>query len=157
MNPMPVFSKQDSTSMASPLILTPIASNMSAPPHLLLIARFPCFAMGTPHDAAIIAAMVLTLNVLKLSPPVPQVSTRDLFKRGLTLIETWRMAFTKPVISDMDSPLVARAAKKADMCIWLALPLTISIIQWYASLSFKSSPETTFFIPSSIILITNSG
>ena len=58
---------------------------MSAPPHLLLIALLPCFAMVTPQDAAI-AEIVLTLNVLKLSPQF-HVSTNGSSTWGLTLLK----------------------------------------------------------------------
>ena len=79
---MPAISRHLSTPTASQLMFTPKASKISAPPHLLVILLFPCFAITTPHEAAIIAETVLTLKVLNLSPPVPQLSTRGLFSSG---------------------------------------------------------------------------
>ena len=57
-------------------ILTPKASRASAPPNLLLTLLFPCLDILAPPALAIIDATVLTLNVLNVAPPVPQVSIR---------------------------------------------------------------------------------
>ena len=113
MNAIPVFSRHVITPLALQFILTPNASRISAPPHLLVILLLPCFATATPDDDAIIADVVLTLNVLNLSPPVPHVSTKGSLRSVLISIHTLRIAFTKPVISSADSPLTARAVKKA--------------------------------------------
>ena len=56
-------------------ILTPKASKASAPPNLLLTLLFPCLDIFAPQALAIMDAVVLTLKVLKTSPPVPQLST----------------------------------------------------------------------------------
>ncbi|MEZ6084309.1 MAG: hypothetical protein R3E58_10325 [Phycisphaerae bacterium] len=39
-----------------------------------VLVRLPCLATTAPPAAAMIAAVVETLNVLMPSPPVPQVS-----------------------------------------------------------------------------------
>src|SRR5437773_6569018 len=54
---------------------SPNCSSRSALPHLLVKERLPCLATGIPAAATTNALVVLTLNVLILSPPVPHVST----------------------------------------------------------------------------------
>ncbi|HET7242632.1 MAG TPA: hypothetical protein VFI64_04745 [Nitrososphaeraceae archaeon] len=57
--------------------LKPILSKKSALPHRPLADLFPCFATLHPAEAATIAAAVLMLNVSIKSPPVPQLSIRE--------------------------------------------------------------------------------
>ena len=76
MNPIPISSIALSTNSASMFRFRPNCSRTSALPHLLVNERLPCFATGTPAAAITKAAVVLTLNVFVLSPPVPQVSNR---------------------------------------------------------------------------------
>jgi len=143
MNPIPAFSRQYSTSWSLQFILTPTASSISAPPHLLVMLRLPCLAMVTPQLAAMMAAAVLTLKVFRVSPPVPQVSTSGFFVERTFRLDS-RMARTKPVISVTVSPLMDRAVKNEAVCAWVASPFMMSIMDWYASSSVRSSPPTTF-------------
>ena len=54
----------------------PSASSRSAEPDRLVAERLPCLATAQPAPAAIRAAVVETLNVLR-PPPVPAVSSRS--------------------------------------------------------------------------------
>ena len=54
----------------------PSASSTSAEPERLVAERLPCLATAHPAPAAISAAVVETLNVLR-PPPVPAVSSRS--------------------------------------------------------------------------------
>ena len=53
------------------------ARSTSALPALLVAARLPCLATGTPQAATTIAAAVEMLTVSCAVTPVPQVSIRD--------------------------------------------------------------------------------
>src|SRR6266571_2784314 len=74
MNPIPISSIAFSTSAGSISSLTPSCSRTSALPQGLVKDRLPCFATLTPAAAITNAAVVLTLKVFAVSPPVPHVS-----------------------------------------------------------------------------------
>ena len=59
------------------------------------------------------ALAVDMLNVERLSPPVPQVSTNLLTSSRLIFFEYWRIIFANPKISSTVSDLKARTLKIA--------------------------------------------
>ena len=73
-------------------IFTPKASRTSALPLLDVKDRFPCFAMRAPIPAATSAAAVEILKVVRVPPPVPQVSVRSSGSSAGTEIMTCRRA-----------------------------------------------------------------
>jgi hypothetical protein len=104
-----------STLAASPIgmsALTPRASRTSKLPARLEAARFPCFATGIPAPATTKAATVEMLNVPAPSPPVPQVSTVRVSRRGAVSARA-RSARAAAVISPTVSPLVRNATRRA--------------------------------------------
>jgi len=84
----PIFSGEIST-------CTPIASSTSALPHNDDADRLPCLATFKPQPATTNAATVEILNVLRPSPPVPQVSS-DGPPPASTRIIAARIARAKP-------------------------------------------------------------
>ena len=101
------------TPSGSKLIFTPKPSSKSADPHLLVTALLPCFATGTPAPATIKAEIVLMLNVLTLSPPVPHVSNNSPSTLGSIRFENSLIIFANPVISSIDSPFILKAVRNA--------------------------------------------
>ncbi len=69
-------------------MLTPSSASTSADPLRLVMLRLPCLATGTPAAAATIAAVVLTLNIFELPPPVPQVSSNSAWRERMGVM--WR-------------------------------------------------------------------
>ncbi|MBA7544701.1 hypothetical protein ES705_37062 [subsurface metagenome] len=135
--------------------LSPNFSITSALPHLLETERLPCLATKSPPAAATRATTVEILNVLLLSPPVPQVSTMT-FSVKSRLVAFLRITLAAPVISSTVSPFILKAVIKAAICAGVVLPLIISFIAVIASFSVKSFFSTNFAINSLIIFLKNS-
>src|SRR5262245_44455824 len=94
MKPKPARSMQRATSAGPRSMRAPSASRTSAEPDRLVADRLPCLASAQPAPAAMSAAVVDTLNVLR-PPPVPAVSTRSSRARG-TAAAIARMVAARP-------------------------------------------------------------
>ena len=141
MNPIPTLSMARCTMLGGELRLTPTASSTSALPHLLVTDRLPCLAIVTPDPAATRADVVLTLNVLSWSPPVPHVSTLLPLTFGVIRTAFSRMTIAKAVISWTVSPFILSAVRKAPIWLGVASPPIISLIDCWATsngISFRS-------------------
>ena len=121
---MPVVAMQAATFSAWKSNWTPSASSTSAPPTDPDIARLPCFATASPAPAAISAAAVEMLNVCRMSPPVPQVSTTARATR--TGVACRRIARAAPTISSTRSPFMRSATRKPAICASDASPSMIA-------------------------------
>ena len=121
---MPIFFSIASLFLTGMSICTPRASSTSAAPHLLVEARLPCFATGTPAAEATRAETVEILKELALSPPVPTISSTSWSFSSFT--QWFRMPLAQAVISCMVSPFMERAMRKALICTGVAWPLMIS-------------------------------
>src|SRR5579875_216005 len=124
MKPKPTASIVRATSSASRSMRAPRASSRSADPERLVAERLPCLATAQPAPAAISAAVVETLKVLR-PPPVPAVSSRC-SARTSTLAAKSRIVRASPATSSTVSPFVRRAIRKAAISTSEALPSMIS-------------------------------
>jgi hypothetical protein len=82
--------------------------------------RLPCLATGTPQAAVTNAAAVLMLKVCDPSPPVPQVSSRRVWRVRMGVI-CRRMVRAAPAISSTVSPLARKASKNSAIRILLTI------------------------------------
>ena len=98
----------------------PSAPSTSEDPEAELAARLPCFTTGTPDAAATTAAMVETLTVPNLSPPVPTMSSTAGSTGSGSAAS--RIASRKPTISSTVSPLARSATRKPPSCDGVAEP-----------------------------------
>src|SRR3954471_10932790 len=110
MNPKPASPMQRATPSGARSILAPSASSRSAEPDRLVAERLPCLATAHPAPAAISAAVVDTLNVVR-PPPVPAVSSRS-SRSQRTGVANSRIVRARPSSSASVSPLVRRAIRK---------------------------------------------
>src|SRR4051794_1975962 len=110
MNPKPASPMQRATPSGARSILAPSASSRSADPDRLVAERLPCLATAQPAPAAISAAVVDTLNVVR-PPPVPAVSSRS-SRSQRTGVASSRIVRAKPSSSSSVSPFVRSAIKK---------------------------------------------
>ena len=76
MKQIPISFSDDSETDGIAETFTPNAVSRSALPDLLLAARLPCFATGSPAPAITNAAAVEILNVFARLDPVPAVSMK---------------------------------------------------------------------------------
>src|SRR5688572_33321715 len=76
MKQIPISLSDDSDTDGIAETFTPNAVSRSALPDLLLAARLPCFATGSPAPAITNAAAVEMLKVLAGLEPVPAVSMK---------------------------------------------------------------------------------
>src|SRR3954471_6662323 len=124
MNPNPTWEMQRATAPAFRSMRAPSASSTSAEPLRPVALRLPCLATAQPAPAAISAAVVETLNVVR-PPPVPAVSSRS-SRSHSTGVERSRIVAARPASSSTVSPLVRRAIRKAAICVSDALPSMIT-------------------------------
>ena len=112
----------------------PKYSKISALPDTPLLERFPCFATIPPEAATTKAAVVDTLNVCVLSPPVPHTSMIVPLFLGVILMENSCISSNIPSNSSSVSPLSARFERKSAFCVSVVLPLRMSDITFDISL-----------------------
>src|SRR5215831_8029372 len=124
----------------------PINSKKSALPQNPETDLFPCFAILQPAAEAITAAAVLILNDLKVSPPVPHVSTNPFLTIGVIWMAEPFTALTMELISSDVSPFIARATKNDAIAASVAFPPRIRLIEILISCSDKLFLETNFLI-----------
>ena len=117
----------------------PSASSRSADPEELVAERLPCLATAQPAPAAIRAAVVETLNVLR-PPPVPAVSSRSSRSVG-TCAASARIVRASPASSSTVSPFVRSAIRKPAICVSEASPCMISASTSAVSSVLRSRPE----------------
>ena len=127
----------------------PRASRTSAAPQRELMERLPCLATRTPAPATTKAAAVEMLKVLRVSPPVPQVSISGSLAANLRpcgkIGAAWRrITLAKPTSSSTVSPFMRRAARKP--AIWASFdwPVRMRSMADSASRRERSSPEMIF-------------
>src|SRR5687768_15996965 len=120
---------------------TPNAVSKSALPDLLLAARFPCFATGSPAPAITNAAVVEILKVFARLDPVPAVSMKHwCCERTRTARE--RRPSTMPVSSSTVSPFAANATSAPEICASVASGSSNASSNAKASSRLKSSRLT---------------
>src|SRR5215211_3374639 len=124
MKPKPTCATQRATSAAPRSIRAPSASSTSAEPLSPVALRLPCLATAQPAPAAISAAVVETLNVVR-PPPVPAVSSRS-SRSHSTGVARARMVEARPASSSTVSPFVRSAIRNAAICVSDALPSMIT-------------------------------
>src|SRR3954470_1898235 len=111
MTPTPASPMQRATPGGSRSILAPSASSRSADPDRLVADRLPCLPTPQPPPAAISAAVVDTLNVVR-PPPVPAVSSRS-SRSQRTGVASSRIVRARPASSSSVSPFVRSAIRNA--------------------------------------------
>jgi hypothetical protein len=115
--PMPAWAMLACTVSTPHSTSIPTRSSRSTVPQLEVMARAPWRAMVTPQAAAITAAALLTLKVLRASIPVPEFSKSPSGEFGSRrTVSSSVMASQAPAISAAVSPLATRAARKAPCC-----------------------------------------
>src|SRR3954454_1098780 len=124
MKPKPASAMQRATPAGSTPRLAPSASSRSAEPDSDVALRLPCLATAQPAPAAISAAVVDTLNVVR-PPPVPAVSSRS-SRSHSTGVASARIVWARPAISSLVSPFVRSAIRKAPISTSPASPAMIS-------------------------------
>src|SRR6185295_11819943 len=119
MKQIPISLSESSDTDGIAETFTPNAVNKSALPDLLLAARFPCFATGSPAPAITNAAAVEILKVFARLDPVPAVSIKHLcFDTSRTARE--RRPSANPVNSSTVSPFDANATSAPEICASVA-------------------------------------
>ena len=146
MNPKPMSSIIRSTTAGGRSIFAPSASRMSALPDRDVTERLPCLATGTPAPATTKEAVVLMLNVLIRSPPVPHMSTSVPDVCGCICWQNSRMTLANEVMLDTDSPFMRSAVRKLPICACVALPDMIVRIASADSASVSSWRSTSFWM-----------
>src|SRR4051812_18943964 len=124
MKPKPPCSMQRATASGSRSMRTPSASSTSADPLSPVALRLPCLATAQPAPAAISAAVVETLNVVR-PPPVPAVSRRS-SRSQRTGVASARIVEASPASSSTVSPFVRSAIRNAAIWVSDALPSMIT-------------------------------
>src|SRR4051794_26655409 len=120
MKPKPTWPMQRATAPASRSMRAPSASRTSAEPLSPVALRLPCLATAQPAPAAISAAVVETLNVVR-PPPVPAVSSRSP-RSHCTGVASSRIVAASPASSSTVSPFVRSAIRNAAIWVSDALP-----------------------------------
>ena len=105
-------------------IRAPSASSTSAEPLSPVALRLPCLATAHPAPAAISAAVVETLNVVR-PPPVPAVSSRSSRSQSRASPSA-RIVAARPASSSTVSPFVRSAIRNPAICVSVALPSMIT-------------------------------
>jgi hypothetical protein len=141
MKPKPAPSMQRATSAGPRSMRAPSASSTSAEPDRLVAERLPCLASAQPAPAAMSAAVVETLKVLR-PPPVPAVSTRSLRAQG-TAAAIARIVAASPASSSTVSPFVRSAMRKPAICVSETSPDMISARTAEVSSWGRSLPDAT--------------
>src|SRR5690606_37529054 len=103
----------------------------------------PCFATLTPMPAASSAAAVLMLNVVRVPPPVPQVSTSWSGSRASMVSIARRRAPAAPATSSAVSPFTRRPTRSAATCAGLASPLMMASNASPARLASSERPAAS--------------
>src|SRR5262245_27638966 len=124
MKPNPTGEMHRATAPAFRSIRAPSASSTSAEPLRPVALRLPCLATAQPAPAAISAAVVETLKVVR-PPPVPAVSSRS-SRSHSTGVARARIVAASPASSSTVSPFVRSAIRKAAICVSVALPSMIT-------------------------------
>src|SRR3954447_25121356 len=141
MNPKPASPMQRATPGGSRSILAPSASSRSADPDRLVAERLPCLATAQPAPAAISAAVVDTLNVVR-PPPVPAVSSRS-SRSQRTGVASSRIVRARPSISSSVSPFVRSAIRKPAISTSPTSPAMIRRSTAAAPSADRSSPDAS--------------
>src|SRR3954470_13278531 len=124
MKPKPASAMQRATPSGPTSRRAPSASSTSALPDSDVALRLPCLATAQPAPAAISAAVVETLNVVR-PPPVPDVSSRS-SRSHFTGVASARMVEASPASSSSVSPFVRRPIRKPAISTSLAWSAMIS-------------------------------
>ena len=124
MKPKPASSMHAATAAGARSMRAPSASSRSAEPERLVAERLPCLATAQPAPAAISAAVVETLKLLR-PPPVPAVSSRSSRSVG-TCAASARIVRASPASSSTVSPLVRSAIRNPAICVSETSPCMIS-------------------------------
>ena len=141
MKPKPASSMQRATPSGSRSMRAPSASSRSAEPEELVAERLPCLATAQPAPAAISAAVVETLNVLR-PPPVPAVSSRSSRSVG-TCAASARIVRASPASSSTVSPFVLSAIRNPAICVSETSPCMISASTSAVSSALRSLREAS--------------
>src|SRR3954451_12302649 len=141
MKPKPTWAMQRATAPGARSMRAPSASSTSADPLSPVALRFPCLATAQPAPAAISAAVVETLKVVR-PPPVPAVSSRSLRSHS-TGVASSRMVEASPASSSTVSPFVRSAIRNAAICVSDALPSMITRRTAAACSIDRSRPEAS--------------
>ena len=149
-NPMPICWMHSSTISCCASMLTPSSASTSALPQPLETERLPCLATTIPQAATTKAVVVEMLNVLRLSPPVPQVST-IVVAQALMRTAFLRILRAAPVTSCTVSPFIRSAVMNEAISAAVACPPMISSMTAVISSSVRSMWCTALSIASLII------
>src|SRR5215207_3658599 len=141
MKPKPTCAMQRATAGAPRSMRAPSASSTSAEPLSPVALRLPCLATAQPAPAAISAAVVDTLKVVR-PPPVPAVSSRS-SRSHRTGVASARIVEARPASSSTVSPFVRSAIRNAAICVSDALPSMITRSTAAASSIDRSPPEAS--------------
>src|SRR5580704_6616338 len=139
MKPNPASSMHAATASGPRSIRAPSASSRSAEPERLVAERLPCFATAHPAPAAISAAVVETLKLLR-PPPVPAVSSSSPRLLG-TCAASARMVRARPASSSTVSPFVLKPIRKPAICVSETSPCMISASTSAVSCALRSRRE----------------
>src|SRR5271165_5982358 len=141
MKPKPASSMHVATTSGPRSMRAPSASSRSADPDRLVAERFPCLATAQPAPAAISAAVVDTLKLLR-PPPVPAVSSRSCLSIG-TRTASSRIVRARPASSWTVSPFVRSAIRKPAIWVSEASPCMISESTSEVRCALRSRPEAS--------------
>src|SRR3954449_2415669 len=141
MNPNPASRMHAATASGPRSMRAPSASSRSALPDRLVALRLPCLATAQPAPAAMIAAVVETLNVGR-PPPVPAVSSRS-SRPHSTRAASERIVLASPASSSSVSPFARRAMRKPAICTSLASPDMMTRRTSAASSPLRSRPAAS--------------
>src|SRR3954454_5353462 len=141
MKPKPTWAMQRATAPGARSMRAPSASRTSADPLGPVALRLPCLATAHPAPAAISAAVVETLKVVR-PPPVPAVSSRSL-RSHWTGVASSRIVEASPASSSTVSPFVRSAIRKAAIWVSDALPSMITRRTLEASSIDRSWPDAS--------------
>jgi hypothetical protein len=106
----------------------------------------PCFATLHPDAHAIIAAAVLILKDLILSPPVPHVSIKLPETLGVIAMALFFMLWSTAPSSCGVSPFVPREIRNEAIAASLAFPESIKSIEYRVSISERFSFATSLLM-----------
>src|SRR3954447_20419807 len=141
MKPKPASRMHAATASGPRSTRAPSASSRSALPLSDVALRLPCLATAQPAPAAMIAAVVETLNVGR-PPPVPAVSSRS-SRPHSTRAASARIVRASPASSSSVSPLARRAMRKPAICTSLASPAMMTSSTAAAWSLDRSRPDAT--------------
>ena len=138
---MPIWSMHAATSVAPSEIVTPRASNTSAPPLFDDAARLPCLTTGTPAAATTIDVIVEMFTVCERSPPVP---TMSIAARSVSTRVAWSsIACDRPASSAGAAPFIFTPTPNAAICADVALSVMTSFMAHRAWSTVRSMPSVT--------------